>query len=370
MTKIVLEVAAFADALKKADKVAPSRGVDFTKMAGIVIDITQQEVVVMARDSEVTFATWLTPESVDGPDMTWRLSSRVFSEVVGKLKTTMYKTVTLEDVGSSINLTHGRGTRAQFRLMSATDYPKWLPFSPDDMQVVDGLAGVIQSVGWAVSKGTDVPMIGVHFDGEVAMATDKYRFATTPCPLELAKPITIPVGSLTSVLRPNEQVRMRVEDSHLYIMPDDYTQMSFTAYGVDYPPLRRVMKREYPRMANVSKAGLIDIIELAMPMAGADRSPTILLIFGREEIAAMLVNEETGRLGSTLDTPGQLDFSPREEVRFNPDWVLQALAACPGGEVTIGYDPDKPRGAFYIGAKGYELDFWVAPRGKNDPTSS
>ncbi len=362
-------MAALADALKKASKVAPSRGVDFTKFAGVVIDITEGEVVVMARDSEVTFATWLTPDSTEGPNATWRLSARTLPEVVAKLKTERDKVLTLAQNGTNLNLAHGRGTRAQFRMMDSTDYPKWMPFSPDDMQEVDGIAGVANALAWAISKGTDIPHTGIHFDGEIAIATDRYRFATTPCAIDLPKPITIPVGPLVNVLRPNEKVRVRVDGSQMYVMPDEMTQMAFTAYGVDYPPIRRVMKRDYPRMVKVNKAALVDIIELAMPMSGSDRSPTVLLIFGREEIAAMLENDDEGKLGSTLETPGQLNFSPREEVRFKPENILAALGASPGTEVMLGYDPAKPKGAFYINAGADELEFWVAPRQKQAPSS-
>jgi hypothetical protein len=84
-TKVVFEAAALADALKRAAAVAPTRGVSFTKAAGIVLQVSQEDVVVKATDTVTKFATWLTPESVTGDSTTWRLPSKLFSEVIGKL---------------------------------------------------------------------------------------------------------------------------------------------------------------------------------------------------------------------------------------------------------------------------------------------
>lgn len=368
MTRVVFEATALADALKKAQKVAPTRGDSFEKAAGIFLDITSEEVVVMATDTLTRFATWLTPESVEGPPTKWRISSRIFPEVIGKLKTTMTRTLSLEQVGGNLTMQHGR-TKAQFRLMgNVNEYPTWMPFSPDDMKEVEGLAGIASAVQWACSKGTDVPYTGIHFDGAQAIATDKYRFAVMPCELPIDKAMTIPAGALTSILKPNETVLLRSDGSQLYVMPDEFTQISMTMYGVDYPNMSRVMRREYPCMVKVQKDSFRDMLDLAVSMVGSDRLPTMVLIFGRQQVAAMLENEQEGLLGHVHDVPGQLDFARRDEVRFKPESLIGAVDGCPAAEITLGYDPANTRAAFYIKG-GDGLEFWISPRQKTETTS-
>ena len=362
MTRAVFETAALADAMTKAAKVAPTRGAAFDKAAGIVIDVSADEAVVMATDTLVRFSTWITPEEFEGEPVSWRLPSRVFAEVLGKLKTTQYKTLTLQQEGNILRLVHGR-TRAQFMLMDVSYYPKWAPFSPDDMHEVDGLAKAISQVSWAAAKSGEPPFIGVRLDGEVAVASDKYKFSCSPCKIDIDSPIVIPPTVLTSVLSANGTVAMRIEGSQVYIMPDDFTQIALTAYGVEYPPIDHILKRTWPTTVKVQKQSVIDMIDLATTMTGADRMPTLVLIFGREEIAAMLSNQEIGLLGHVIETPGQLNFTSRVEIRFNPDNFIGALNGCPSSEVTLGFDHTNPYGAFYLNG-GDGVEYWLAPRRK------
>lgn len=365
-TKVVIEAAALADALRKAAAVAPSRGVSFEKAAGIVLSVTADEVVVKATDTVTKFATWLTPESVEGDATFWRLPSKVFSEVIGKLKTTMYKTVTLEQQGMTLKLTHGRATRASFQMIDPDGYPDWTPFDPDDMVQVEGIAGAAAAVQWAASKGTDAPFTGVHFDGERAMATDKYRFAVMSLPLELKEPITVPAAALTTVLKNTDSVLIKTDGSSLYMMPDEATQISTAVYGVKYPPLARVMKRDFPHPVTVNRRDLIDLLDLVTTMVQSDRQPTLQVMFGRQQIAAMLANTQTGLLGNVIDTPGQLEMDTRHEIRFNPDNLMGALEGCTSSEVTLGFDPANSMAAFYI--NGGSIEYWIAPRQKMEPT--
>lgn len=366
-TTVVFEVAALADALTKAARVAPTRGDAFTKAAGIVLDVTSDEAIVMATDTLVRYSTWLTPESFEGEPASWRLPSRIFADVISKLKTTQTKTVKLVQEGGRLRLEHGR-TRAQFNLIDMDEYPRWMPFSPDDMTEVEGLARAVSAVDWASADKGDPPLIGVLLTGQQAVASDRYKFASMPCQIDLEEPIVIPPAVITSILKPTMNVMIRVEGSQVYIMPDDFTQIALTAYGTPFPPVARVMNRSWPTMVKVNRHALIDMIELVMSMSGADRMPTVVLIFGRQEIAAMLANQEVGLLGHIVDTPGQLAFTKRHEMRFKPEYLLGALNGCQAAEITLGFDMENPKAPVYIDG-GDGLEFWIAPRQKIDESA-
>lgn len=362
MSKVVFETAALADALGKAARVAPTRGTAFERSAGIYLDITATEAIVMATDDMVRFSTWLTPEAFEGDQVKWRVPSAIFANVISKLKVSQSRTISLEQDHNSLKLQHGK-TRAVFRLMDA-DYPTWMPFSPDDMQEVVGLSKAVSQVVWAAAKNGDPPLIAVHLDGKLALATDRYKFASAPCELPLADPITVPPAALTGILKTTGSVMMRIEGSQVYIMPDEFTQIALTAYGVDYPPIQTLMRDDYPITVKVNKQQLMDSLELTMTMIGADRDPTIVLILGKEQVAAMITNREVGLVGHVVEVPGQLSFDKRHEVRFNPDNLLGALNASPGAEVTLGLDPDKPFGPFLVNGGGEGIKSWLAPRKK------
>lgn len=365
MTKVVFEAAGLADALAKAARVAPTRGEGFDKAAGLLIEVNpaENEVVIMATDTLTKFSTWLTPESSEGESVIWRLPTRGFPDVIAKLKTVRQKTLTLEQEGNIIKLTHG-ATRAQFVMMDAKSYPRWLPFSPDDMHEVEGISKAVAAVQWAAAKSGEPPLIGIHLDGEHALATDRYRFASAPCKLDLPQPVTVPPHAITGILKATQTVMMRVDGMQICIMPDDYTQIAMTVYGVDYPPVSTLMKRDFPCMVKVGKADLADCIDLVMQMIVADRMPSLRLMFGRQQIAAMIETEGTGLVGHILSVPEQLDFPDRHEIRFSPENIVAALGGCPGAEVQIGFDPANSFGAVYLDGGGDGVEFWLAPRQK------
>lgn len=368
MTKVTFEVASLASACAQAAKVAPTRGEAFEKAAGMLLDVTKTECIVMATDGLVRFSTWLTPEGFEGDkdQVVWRLPARLFADVVGKLKVGRHRTLTLEQDGSVIKMVHGT-TRATFILMDATRYHRWTPFSPDDMTEVTGLAKAVAQVIPCALKGGDPPMIGVYLDGEAAIATDRYKFASSPLKIDLKEPVLIPPAAITSVLRNSSTVMLRVDGNQVCIMPDEYTQIVLTAYGVPYIPVEKVLRRDWPITGQVSKQVLIEAIDLVTEMSGGtDRLPKVLLIFGREQIAAMMVNEEHGRIGHVFDVPGQFTFPVRREIYFLPDNLLIALNGCIGDVIEISFDPSNPYFPIYFkGAEGSE--FWLAPRQKSEP---
>jgi DNA polymerase III sliding clamp (beta) subunit (PCNA family) len=284
--------------------------------------------------------------------------------VIGKLPTIRNKEVEFEQDGSILRMTHGRFTRATFQMVSLDGWSDWMPFSPDDMIQVEGLAGVAAAVQWAASKGTDIPLPGVHFDGELAMATDRYRFAVMPFPMTLKEPITVPASVLTTVLKAGDTCLVRADGNHLYLMPDEATQISTAIFGVPYPPIKRVMRREYPHPVTIGKKDILETIDLACTMIQSDRQPALQIILGKEQIAITLANEQTGLLGSVLPTPGQLVIPRRHDFRFKPEYLVGAIEGCPGTEVTLGFDPDNPLAAFYV--NGGTIEYWISPQQKTE----
>lgn len=359
MTKVTFETASLADALKEAALVAPSRGEAFDKAAGIVLDISDGSIVVKTTDLRLWYMQWITPISVEGKPTSWRLPSKVFADVVTKLPLASHTRLVLEQVGNVVKMTHGK-KRGQFGLMDSTDYPNWMPFDPDGMTEVPNLAQRVGQVEWAASRANNPPFTGVHLTGEMIVATDRSKFATAPLKIEgLEEPLTVPTGLISRVVKSNDLAKVRADDNHLLIMPDDHTQVRALIYGVDYPDVTRVVDRNRNEYVKVQKGLLLDAMNVAASFSEGERLPIMRTFWGEEEIAVMLESTEFGHLGDVIDIPGQAQHA-RVEIKFSPDNIMTALERCQSQEITIGYDPGKISRPIYIHA-GDGCEFWVAP---------
>lgn len=358
MTRIVIDIAVLAHALKRAGAVAPARtGEAFDKAAGIIFDIQEKVVVIKATDLVTQFATWVTPREISGEPMRWRISSNLLPDVIGKLKTIRNPQVILEDRDRQLDMTHGT-MRAAFGRMNPKGYPDWVPFSPDDMHSIEGLADAAEKMQTVASKTSDPPWSGIHFDGQECVATDRYRVVCVPMTLQTPHPITVPAGVLETVLSRGASVLYRVEGKRLHLMPDRQTQISTMLYGMEYPPVQKVMRRVYPQMVKIDRARLLEMMDIAGTMAVGDKNPVMRLFLGVEKAAVMMQNSSNSHLGDVLEIPGQAAH-PRVEWKFNPDYLMGAVKSALSAEIVLGYDPDNPRAPLYVDGDGIET--WVMP---------
>ena len=372
MTTIVFETATFADVVKKADRVAPSKGNAFDKAAGIVIEVSpsMNSVVVRATDLNIYSMEWVDYVSAEGPDTVWRVPSKLFAQVVTGLPIGSGKTIKLEEVNNNgkthLALSSGR-TKAKFNLMQVDHYPAWSAFDPTGLIKADSLGGKVALVEWAAAKSDATTQLeGVHFDGSRVVATDRYRLACTELHIpDLPTAVTVPAGILGQILKQTGEVMLGVDEHQLLIMPDQATQVRAILYGGEYPKVDRIMNREYPDVLKVRKTPLLEVLNRAASFAGADRFPALKLFFGREEIAAMMDNEEVGLLGDVVEVPGYATHN-RVQIIFTPKNIIDAIEHCPNDEFEIHYNHENPEQIMYLnGGSGYEA--WMVPRKATDP---
>lgn len=366
MTKVTFETATIADAIKKAERIAPSKGAAFDKAAGIVmtVDPSTGLVVVRATNLDIYSMEWVDTVAIEGDAVEWRVPSKLFAAVLNGLPIGTGKNVELEEKRDGrvrmLHLVSGR-TRAKFNLMVTDYYPVWDVFNPDGLVEVDDLGGRVAQVEWAAIKSEDPPLNGVHLNGEHVIACDRYRLAVAPLSIpELSEPITVPGGILGSILKQTGEVSIGVRDGHLLIMPDKTTQIKTVVFGAEYPPIERIQLRDHPQVVKVKKAPLLEIMNRANTFSGNDRFPILRIFLGRGEIAVMMDTQEVGTLADTMEVPGYCDH-PRFEVKFTPRLIMEAIAAAPNDELEIFYEIEQPAKMLRIdGGSGYEV--WAMPR--------
>jgi DNA polymerase III sliding clamp (beta) subunit (PCNA family) len=364
LTRVIFETATIADSCKKAAKVAPAKGQAFDKAAGVLFEISKDVTSIRATNLEIFYTEWVDVVEVEGDPTTWRLPAQLLASVLGSLPIGTGRTTEFRQDRTVLHVASGR-TKARFNLMDPQYYPFWTAFNPDDLATAPELGGRISQVAWAASSNVaDVPFCGVRLDGETAVATDRYRLATVPLKISgLTEPVTVPGSVLSQVLSKSGEVSITVEDQQVLIMPDEHSQIRCICFAAKYPSTEKIMKRDYPATLVAKKAPLLEMMSRALNFAGSDRTPTMRLFIGKEEIAVMMANAEIGLLGDVVDVAGYATHK-RAEYRFSPKNVMDALINSPNEEVTLGYDPENTNSVVYVdGGSGYEV--WIAPRRDN-----
>lgn len=374
MTSVVFEVATIADAIRKAERVAPRTGQAFDKAAGIVFDIapaTAAPVVVRATNLDVYSMEWVDVLEADGEATSWRMPSGLLAAVVGSLPIGSGKTVKFQEVSSGhhsqVVVTSGRMT-AKFNLMRVDYYPEWGAFDPDRLAMSADIGGRIQQVEWAAGKG-EPPINGLHMDGERILATDRYRLAMADLPIPgLEEPITVPAGVLGSVLKQVGDIRIGVDGEQLLIMPDEHSQFRVIMYGVKYPGMGKVINKEFSHSIEINRNSLTDVMKRASNFSGAERDPMLTCYLGKEEFAVMLTNDEVGLLGDVVEIPGQAEHD-RFKVCFTPKNIIDPIEKAPSDKITLHYNYGEPKAPFKIdGGSGYIA--FAMPRSEGKPQQS
>lgn len=362
MTSVTFESATIIDAVQKAAAIAPGKsGIAFDKAAGLLLQITpgsEVKVLIRATNLEIFHSEVIGCSEADGPDVLWRLPSRLLADVLKSLPMGTGRTIKFVDAGLRVEVTSAR-MKLVIPKMDASFYPDWEMFEETSMTTVSALGGKIALVEWAADAAAGPPFGAVYLDGEFCIATDRYKLVKVPLEIKLDQAVMIPKG-LSGTLRQLGDVNIQVSGGRLQIMPDEYTQLECILYDGMYIPWRAVAKTDYPMEVTVDKAHVLDVINRANAVAGADRMPVVKMYFGRGEIAAYMNNQEQGLLGDVIEVPGQIPHT-RVELRFTPKYITDCITHAPSQKVILKYDPENPDRPFHVdGGSGYEA--WVLPR--------
>lgn len=368
MTKLRFEVASLAAAIKKAARIAPTKaGKALDSSAGLIFEIDPEyagQVTLKATNLEVFYLEVIPALDVvaEGP-VVWRLSSSILASIINSFPLGSGQTVTLEQKDTQVHFTQGR-SRGRLNMMRAEGYPQWTAVPPENLMVVEKFGALIAAVEWAASKRGEPPYTGVHLNGHAIAATDKYRLAMIPCSVPLDAPVTIPAGVLGAVIRPEADVQIGMVHNTLLLMPDEATQIRTVIYDIEYPSIGTYATYTPPAMIEVNKDLALSILQQAVIMTVNDRdTPTVSIIIGRGEFAAMGTDAEVGLLGSSIMLNGAQANHARVTFRFTPQNIIDGISNAPDDKVVIYYNPGEPYKAWKIdGGSGY-ISIGV-PRGK------
>lgn len=339
MTKVTFETAVFAEAVRRAASLAPTKGSAFDKAAGLIIEIIPEDgdAVFRATDEMTFMSRWVKPTKIEGEETAWRLPSATFAGVVEKLRAT--GTVTLEQKDRVLILESGR-TKAQFSLIDYGSYPKWDVFDEEDLTNVENIGVALRMVMWAAASNGEGAMEGVHLTGEYAVATNRYRVCRYPLKIEGIPDggITLSAPSAKSIAETKGDVKFGTNGMQAHFMPDDDTQLKVILYADPFPQPKRVYELEYPNQVTVAPSEFLRLVELTNVISMSDRStPQLRFWIGKGQIAALANNDEIGMIRDIIDIPGQAQHN-RVEIKIGPKDLALALQNGEGQSVTLNYN--------------------------------
>lgn len=343
MAKVVFENATIQDVIGKAARIAPTRGSAFDKAAGILIEIDPDhgEVTIRATNTDIFYLEVVDTVKIEADARSlWLLPSITLGALCAKLPIGSGRQITWQDSDGVLSFSSGK-MRGKLGLMTPDYYPIWEPFDPDELEQVSGFGGRVDMVTWAASKQGEPPLTGVHFDGEYAIATDRYRLVRVPCKAEpIYKPITVPAAIFAPVSKLLVDAQIAVQGEFLCVMPDEATQIKAIIYGLEYPPIAHLFEREMSHFFKAKKAPLLEMIERASVMTGSERAPLLKLFIGKQEVAAYMEQSEVGMLGDIVDIPGYADHD-YVQINFTPKNLMDAISYAPSEEIEFHYDLDR-----------------------------
>lgn len=370
-TSITFENATLSEAVRRIERVTPKKGEAFDKAAGIVFDIDPSEdwpVAIRATNLEVFYREWLNTMEVQGGAATWRLPASILASVVSKLPIATGKMVRLSVVsGNTLQIESGR-FKAKIGMMDPTLYPSWEPFDPSVTSPTTNLGGRVEQVAWATARGVPGSALSaVRMDGKTLIATDRYKLVSVPLEFEgLDRDLVVPLNQIGSLVKELGDPKVGVVGSLLALMPNEYTQITCTIYGVDFPKIERVMDRDHPNAIRVERLRAIETIERVVTADSKNRMLAMEAFVGAEELAFFVKESDgVGSAGDVIELPGQAPH-PRYSFYIQPQGLVDALSAAPSENVDIHYDPSNNMRVIRItGGMGYEC--WIVPLKKLGP---
>jgi DNA polymerase III sliding clamp (beta) subunit (PCNA family) len=345
MTKITFQTATFADVVRRAASIAPTKGDALDKVAGVVLklDAETNQVVVMATDTLVFYMEAVATVEFEGESGIWRLPSSILASITGKLPIGSGSTVMMEDESEppQIVLRSGR-TKVKLSLLDHNYYPLWTGFDPDGLTPVNNFGSIIKQVAWAQST-SEMFLSGVALFPDAVGATDRYRLARVAVNTGLDERVMIPGKILAQVIPENGTVSIGRTGNSFLCSPNQFTQIRTVVLDTSYPDLARILNTEYDCVSHFSRSEFQPMIARALDFTGGDRQARMSMFIGRGEVALYMDNQEVGLFGDITDASGAAATHARIKIEFNPINLRDAIATFPGEVVTMKYNMDRNR---------------------------
>lgn len=343
MKKATFEVATLADAVSKANRIAPYKGIPFDRAAGIVLEVdphSPESVLITSTDLQLTFRQEVNVLEVGDEPAKWRLPAKLLNSIMATLPVTSGSIIVIAEKEPSDGYVYFKSgsTKAKLRYITG-EFPTIEFADPETLQPVGNFARRMAQVAWAADRNTSSVLGGIHISGTHLFACDKAVMAMVPCVVPLPSPVTAPLSELSALIKNTSEVALAATDTHLVLMPDAFTQMSSVLYAAEYPKVAAVIARnDYTHSLTVSVESIIAALDRMMILVKVERYPVTTIEIGDGVMRLEMEVPEVGKIDDEIEIVGG---SPGEPFRvsFTPHNLIDAMKASGRPAVSFDYGP-------------------------------
>lgn len=360
-TVVEFNNATLADAIKRANIVAPTKGRELDMFKGFVIDLIPGEdyVILRTTNGELFYAEFLYPEIEDlEHPTTWRVPSGSCHGIVSNLKTK--GTVKFKDEGGKLRITSGR-MRASLPLIRSDDYPELTQFlyEQENMLTVQGFGSRLDQVGWATADDNLPPGCAVVMTDTYLAATNRAVLARVPNKFEFndgREKVVIPYRSVAPLLRTMEEVQLGVQGGHMVVSPTEDIFIKFSMFEDKFPPVEKAMDRAQEEVLSFSREEVADVLTRVTRIGTTDRQVALEIWIGGQTMTLSIKDRDSAE---EIDESVQLlQGGDHELVRFmfSVENFSETINKFPGKTLTMEYSPSKPTSTVKMfNDAGYEV---------------
>lgn len=345
MKKAVFEVATLADAVAKANRVAPTKGAAFDRAAGIVLevipDILVPRVIIKSTDLEVTFRANVSVLEIGDEPVTWRLPATLFNGIMSTMPMGLGMQVTLREMNVSdghLYFIAGK-MKAKLRLI-AGDFPTIGEFDADQLVLAPNFAKRLQQVAWATDDKGNGVLSGVHMDGKFLYGCNRQVVAMVPCEVPITAPVTAPLYDIAALIKNTGDVSLRAGTNVVEIMPDSWTQTTCTLIAQEYPNIAGLMKNRQTGKVYVGTEELASVLDQMLVLVKEERYPATTIEIGEGMMKVSMDVPDVGKVLNEIEvTGGTAAGEDPFTISFSPQILKNALAASGRPDISILYGP-------------------------------
>lgn len=361
-TVATFPAAPLADSITKASKIAPTKGAAFDKAAGIVITVSPgtDYCVIKSTDLDTTYLQHVPVLSVNGEHKVWRLPSSMISRLLPQLPMGEGSKIMFIDQEDSFMRLKAGSFMGKMRLIDTDSYPNldWFKFDASEYGEANDFAKKAEQVSWAVNTSPGNILSGVHIDGEKLVACDSYCLALVPCPVPVQAPITVPLGQLPSLLKSATDVRLRADNSRLYLHLDAETQASSQLLVGAYPPVQNIARDTFSGKISFRKSDLIETLARLVVLVNTDKSPTLEVTLTLDKMRLDITSGDE-RFQDHVSAKAEMSI-PSFTWKMSPQYLSNSVGGCRSDEVSIAFGPKSDLPLLVQDSKGYAC--WVMPK--------
>lgn len=244
-------------------------------------------------------------------------------------------TVTLTEADGTLVAESGEAT-ISLHTLDASEWPRVSVAGGEPVELAPAAVADLRRIVMYAEHDPKQPnpfLQGVHFSGQQAEATDRYRFARVTLGVDVPEAV-VPWTALERVLR---------NASGSVLFSADRTQATFASGNVEwttrliegeYPTLDRFIRPSSPHSLTLGTARLAEAVQLTRIMTGSDDGEGIILSVDGGKAFLRNRDVEQGEITDVVPCDGSLPWPITLQGRYLADVIDNAT----DDEITFGFE--------------------------------